>query len=72
MAILIPVKDRVKHGNSLSVQWLRLGAFTPWAQGLIPGQGTKIPQAPWHGKKKKRKKKSKTKKLLEIKRDHLL
>ena len=24
--------------------------------GLISGQGTKIPQAPWHGKKKKKRK----------------
>ena len=33
-------------GNSLMVQWLRLSAFTAEGPGSIPGQGTKIPQAP--------------------------
>ena len=36
-------------GNSLEVQWLGLGAFTAGALGLIPGQGTKIPQAVQRG-----------------------
>ena len=36
-------------GTSLAVQWLGLGAFTAVAQGSIPGQGTKIAQAPWRG-----------------------
>ena len=36
-------------GNSLALQWLRLSAFT--AVGLA--WGTKIPQASWHGQKKK-------------------
>ena len=35
-------------GNSLMVQWSRLGAFT--AEDLIPGWGTKIPQAVWWAK----------------------
>ena len=34
-------------GNSLVVQWL--GAFTAKGPGSISGQGTKIPQAAWHG-----------------------
>ena len=42
-------------GNSLVVQWLGLWALTAKGLGLIPGQGTKIPQALWHGKKKKKK-----------------
>ena len=32
-------------GNSLAVQWLGLHASTSGSPGLIPGQGTKIPQA---------------------------
>ena len=31
--------------NSLAVQWLGLRASTAGGPGLIPGQGTKIPQA---------------------------
>ena len=42
-------------GNSLEVQQLGLQAFPTLGTGLIPGQGTKIPQAVWHGQKKKRK-----------------
>ena len=41
-------------GNSLVVQWLGLGAFTAEGPGLIPGQGTKIPQVTQHGQKKKK------------------
>ena len=33
-----------------------LCAFTAEGQGSVPGQGTKIPQAKWHGQKKKKKK----------------
>ena len=36
---------QVGGGTSLAVKWLRLGAFTAGGMGLIPGQGTKIPQA---------------------------
>ena len=32
-------------GNSLALQWLGLRAFTREGSGLIPGRGTKIPQA---------------------------
>ena len=39
-------------GNSLVVQWLGLSAFTAKGVGLIPGQGTKIPQAAWRGRNK--------------------
>ena len=36
-------------GTSLAVQRLRLRAFTAEGAGSIPGHGTKIPQAAWHG-----------------------
>ena len=39
-------------GNSLVVQWLGLCAFTAKGLGSIPGQGTKMPEAAWHGQKK--------------------
>ena len=35
----------LRCGNSLAVQWLGVRASTAGAMGLIPGQGTKIPQA---------------------------
>ena len=38
---------RLKIMNSLAVQWLGLGAVTAKGTGLIPGRGTKIPQATW-------------------------
>ena len=40
-------------GNPPVVQWLGLRAFTAEGAGSIPGQETKIPQAVWHGQKKK-------------------
>ena len=40
-------------GTSLAFQWSGLIAFTAAAPGLIPGWGTKIPQATWHRKKEK-------------------
>ena len=48
-------------GNSLAVQGLGLSAFTAVDWGSIPGQGTKIPQSAWRGKKKKERKKTLTK-----------
>ena len=39
-------------GNSLVVQWLGLLASASGVTGSIPGWGTKIPQAAWHGQKK--------------------
>ena len=42
-------------GTSLVVQWLGLCASTTRGKGLIPGQGTKIPQATRSGQKKKKK-----------------
>ena len=43
------------HGaTALVVQWLRL--LAPKAGGSIPDGGTRIPQAAWHGLKKKKKK----------------
>ena len=41
-------------GNSLAVQWLGLSAFTAKDLSLIPGLGTKIPQATQYEKKKKK------------------
>ena len=38
-------------GGSLVVQWLGLCASIAAGMNLIPGQGTKIPQAMWHGQK---------------------
>ena len=35
------------------VQWLGLHAFTAEDWGSIPGWGTKILQAAWHGQKKR-------------------
>ena len=40
--------------NSPEVQWLGLGAFTAEDPDSTPGWGTKIPQATWHGQKKKK------------------
>ena len=37
------------------IQWLGLHAFTAKDMDSISGQGTKIPQATWHGQKKKKK-----------------
>ena len=42
-------------GNSWAIQWLGLCASTSEGKGLIPGQRTKVPQAAWHGQKKKKK-----------------
>ena len=58
------LKKKVKRqftGNSLAVQWLRPGAFTEEGPGLIPGQGTKIPQATWRGQNNKKNKNKKIK-----------
>ena len=38
-------------GTSLAVQCLRLCASTAGGIGSIPGWGTKIPHAAWHGQK---------------------
>ena len=37
------------------VRWLRLGTSDEGGMGLIPGQGTKIPHATWHGKEHQQK-----------------
>ena len=44
-------------GNSLTVQWLGLHAFTAEGTGSVPGWGTKIPQAVWCSQKKEKRKK---------------
>ena len=51
--LLEAIKDKTP-GNSLAVQGLGLPAFTAEGAGLMPGQGTKVPQAVWHGQKKKK------------------
>ena len=43
------------NGTSLVVQCLRLCASTAGGMALIPGRGTKMPHATWHGQKKKKK-----------------
>ena len=43
-------------GTFMMVQWLRLWTFYAGGPGLIPGQGTTIPRAMWHGRKKKKEK----------------
>ena len=45
--------SQMPSGTSLAVQWLRRHAPNAGGMGLIPGWGTKIPHAAWHGKKKK-------------------
>ena len=49
-------KDRsyLTLSTSLVVQWLRLCASAARAVGSIPGRGTKIPHAAWHGQKNKK------------------
>ena len=42
----------------LAVQWLRRLVSTVGGAGSIPGQGTKIPLAMWHSKKKNKKRMS--------------
>ena len=41
-----------RWGTSLVVRWLRLHVSNAGSAGSIPGQGTKIPHAAWHGQKK--------------------
>ena len=57
--------------TSLAVQLLRLCASTAGGVGLIPGGGTKIPQAAWATKKANNKQTNKQKNtiLSEKKRD---
>ena len=38
---------------------VRTRCFHCWGLGSIPGQGTKIPQAVWHGKKERKKERKK-------------
>ena len=40
-------------GTSLVIQWLKRHTSTVRGMGLIPGQGTKVLHATWHGQKKK-------------------
>ena len=45
---------RMKAGNFLAVQWLRLHTSNVEDKGSIPRQGTKIPYAMQYGQKKKK------------------
>ena len=56
LTLLLKFSYKTWKGTSLVVQWLRLHAPNAGDMGLIPGQGTKIPQA------KKRKNKQMNKK----------
>ena len=49
-----PIIFKKQQGTSLVVQWLRLYTSKAGGTGLIPGWGTKIPYAMWHGQKIKR------------------
>ena len=44
--------DIIKSRISQALQWLRLSNSNAGGTDLIPGQGTKIPHAVWHGQKK--------------------
>ena len=48
------------------VQWLGLGAFTARTWGLIPGWGTKVPQAVSYGQKTNKPTKKEKKEKLYI------
>ena len=48
---------KCKVGISLAIQWLWCCASIIGGMGSIPGWGTKIPLAAWHGQKKRKKKK---------------
>ena len=39
--------------TSLAIQWLRLHDSTTEGMGSVPGRGTEIPHANWHGPRKK-------------------
>ena len=47
-------QQEIHFRTSLGVQGLRLHASTVGGMGLIPGQGTKIPQTSWSSQKKNR------------------
>ena len=49
---------KLRSGTSLMVQWLRLHASKAGDVGSVPGWGTKILHASWHGQKRKGRKKS--------------
>ena len=44
-------QNQFNRGTSLAVQWSGLRASTAEGPGSIPGPGTRIPQAAWHGQK---------------------
>lgn len=45
--------EEVRIGNSLGVQWLRLGSLTAEGPGSFASRGTKSPQATQGGQEKK-------------------
>ena len=45
LSFVVVLQKYWSMGNSLAVQWLRFYTFTAEGLGLIPGQGTEIPQA---------------------------
>ena len=53
-----PIRMTIIKKIDMGILWYSSGYNSvlslPWAQGLIPSQGTKIPQATGHGQKKKK------------------
>ena len=47
----------ISQGSSPATQWLRLHASAAVIVGSVPGQGTVIQHATWHGQKIKKKEK---------------
>ena len=54
---ILPLLKSKCLGTSQRAQWLRLHHSNAEGVSLIPGQGTKIPYASWHGQKDLKKEK---------------
>ena len=54
---ILPLLKSKGLGTSQRAQWLRLHHSNAEGVSLIPGQGTKIPYASWHGQKDLKKEK---------------
>ena len=54
---VVPWKEYTPR-NPLAVQWIGPYACSSKGMGSVPGQGTKIMQLMWHGKKKTKKQKN--------------
>ena len=49
LIIILPRLNNYKRQTSLAIQWLRPHTFNAGGMGSIPGQGTKVLHAAWHG-----------------------